>query len=125
MKIATLPGRTELFDLNKDPGEKDNAAADHPEIVAELEARLIAYAKQQKPSEWIRAQPQFLAHREGQFSIRILISTTPVCHTKSLCCRRTEIPICRTPSHQLTPFLGFRESTLSRYGGLVSKTHPL
>jgi arylsulfatase A-like enzyme len=60
VKIATLPGRTELFDLDKDPDEKDNVAADHPEIVAELEARLIAYARQQKPAEWIRAQPQFL-----------------------------------------------------------------
>lgn len=60
VKIATLPGRTELFDLDKDPTEKDNVAADHPQVVAELEARLIAYAKQQKPAEWIRAQPQFL-----------------------------------------------------------------
>ena len=45
VKIATLPGRTELFDLAKDPDEKNNVADQHPEIVQELEARLMAYAK--------------------------------------------------------------------------------
>lgn len=60
VKIATLPGKTELFDLSKDPGEEHNIAAEHPEIVRELELRLIAYAKQQKPAEWIKAQPIFL-----------------------------------------------------------------
>jgi hypothetical protein len=28
--------------------------------VSDLEARLIAYAKEKKPSEWIKAQPAFL-----------------------------------------------------------------
>ena len=37
-------------------GGGDEAAA----VVADLEARLIAYAKQQKPSEWLKAQPSFL-----------------------------------------------------------------
>lgn len=60
LKIATLPGKTELFDLSQDPGEKNNVADQNPEIVRELEARLMAYAKQQKPAEWIKAQPQFL-----------------------------------------------------------------
>jgi arylsulfatase A-like enzyme len=60
VKLATLPGKTELFDLSKDPGEQNNLAADHPDIVSDLEARLMAYAKEQKPSEWIKAQPQFL-----------------------------------------------------------------
>ena len=32
-KMATLPGKTELYDLSKDPGEKDNVADQHPEIV--------------------------------------------------------------------------------------------
>jgi hypothetical protein len=68
VKIATLPGKTELFDLNKDPGEKQNVVADHPEIVEELEARLTAYAKQKKPAEWTRAQLQFLgAQRKTVF----------------------------------------------------------
>ena len=60
MKTATLPGKTELFDLSKDPGEKANVAEQFPEIVRDLEARLNAYAREQKPSEWLKAQPAFL-----------------------------------------------------------------
>ena len=60
VKIALLPGKTELFDLSKDPGEQNNVAAQFPEIVSNLEARLIAYAKEMKPSLWIKAQPAFL-----------------------------------------------------------------
>ena len=60
VKIALLPGKTELFDLSKDPGEQDNIADQFPEIARDLEARLIAYAKEMKPSEWIKAQPAFL-----------------------------------------------------------------
>ena len=60
VKWATLPGKTELFDLAKDPAEKTNVADQHPDIVKDLEARLIAYAKEQKPSEWIKAQPAFV-----------------------------------------------------------------
>lgn len=33
---ATPEGETELFDISVDPGEKDNIAAKHPEIVADL-----------------------------------------------------------------------------------------
>ncbi len=60
VKIALLPGKTELFDLAKDPGEQINVADQFPEIVSDLQARLLAYAKQQKPSLWIKAQPAFL-----------------------------------------------------------------
>jgi arylsulfatase A-like enzyme len=60
VKHALLPGKTELFDLAKDPGEKTNVAAENPEVVKDLEARLIAYAKEQKPSLWLLAQPAFL-----------------------------------------------------------------
>lgn len=60
VKMATLPGHTELYDLEADPGEKSDVAAAHPNMVRNLESRLIAYAGQQKPAEWIRAQPQFL-----------------------------------------------------------------
>jgi arylsulfatase A-like enzyme len=60
VKIALLPGRTELFDLAKDPGETTNVADQHADVVADLEARLLAYAKEQKPSLWIKAQPAFL-----------------------------------------------------------------
>lgn len=60
VKLALLPGKVELFDLLHDPGEKNNVAEKHPEIVKDLEARLVAYAKEQKPSEWIKAQPLFV-----------------------------------------------------------------
>jgi len=60
VKIALLPGKTELFNLAIDPGETTNLAEENPEIVKDLEARLLAYAKQQKPSEWIKAQPAFI-----------------------------------------------------------------
>ena len=60
VKIALLPGKTELFDLSKDLGEQNNVAGQFPEIVTDLEDRLIAYAKEMKPSEWIKAQPAFL-----------------------------------------------------------------
>jgi len=60
VKIALLPGKTELFDLTADPGEKNDVAAQNPEVVRDLESRLIAYAKQQKPSMWMKAQPDYL-----------------------------------------------------------------
>jgi len=60
VKIALLPGRTELFDLSKDPGEQHNVAGQFPEVVSDLSARLDAYAKEMKPSLWIKAQPAFL-----------------------------------------------------------------
>ena len=60
VKIALLPGKTELFDLSVDPGEKNNVAKQNPEVVRDLESRLIAYAKEQKQSEWLKAQQNFL-----------------------------------------------------------------
>jgi arylsulfatase B len=59
-KWATLPGKTELYDLSKDPGEKENVADQNPEIVRDLEARLLQYAREQKRSLWLEAQVQFL-----------------------------------------------------------------
>jgi hypothetical protein len=38
----------------------DNLAAQYPDVVNDLEPRLLAYAKEMKPSEWIKAQPAFL-----------------------------------------------------------------
>ncbi len=65
VKIALLPGKTELFDLSADAGEKNDVAAQNPDVVRDLESRLIAYAKQQKPSEWMKAQPDYLG-AQGQ-----------------------------------------------------------
>jgi arylsulfatase A-like enzyme len=50
VKIALLPGKTELFDLANDPGETTNVAEQNPDVVRDLEGRLLAYAKEQKPS---------------------------------------------------------------------------
>ena len=63
IKIALLPGKTQLFNLAKDPGETTDVAAENPEIVKDLEARLLAYAKEQKPSLWIKAQPAFVGNQ--------------------------------------------------------------
>lgn len=60
MKIALLPGKTELCDLTADPGEKNNVAEQNPDVVKDLESRLMAYAKEQKMSEWLKAQPDYL-----------------------------------------------------------------
>jgi len=60
VKIALLPGKTELFDLTADPGEKNDVAEQNAEVVRDLERRLIAYAKEQKMSEWLKAQPDYL-----------------------------------------------------------------
>jgi hypothetical protein len=35
-------------------------AEQQPDIVSDLEARLLHYAKEQVPSEWIKAQPAFV-----------------------------------------------------------------
>jgi arylsulfatase A-like enzyme len=60
VKVALLPGKTELFDLTTDPNERNDVAGQNPEIVRELETRLIAYARQQTMSEWMKAQPDYL-----------------------------------------------------------------
>jgi len=65
VKQATLPGKTELFDLSQDIGEKNNVAAQFPDVTRDLEARLVGYAREAKPSEWFKAQPAFLGH-QGQ-----------------------------------------------------------
>jgi arylsulfatase A-like enzyme len=60
LKKAILPGTTELFDLSKDPGETENVADKHPNVVKDLEARLVAYANEQKMSEWLKSQVDYL-----------------------------------------------------------------
>ncbi len=60
VKVALLPGRTELFDLTVDRSESNDLAGQNPDVVRDLEDRLIAYAKQQKMSEWLKAQPEYL-----------------------------------------------------------------
>ncbi len=60
VKLALLPGKTELFDVENDPGEKVNVADQHPDVVKDLEGRLLAYARQAKMSEWMKSQVDYL-----------------------------------------------------------------
>lgn len=60
IKVATLPGKTELYDLSKDESETNNLADKYPDIVNRLEAKLIEYAKQQSPSLWLKSQIDYL-----------------------------------------------------------------
>ena len=60
IKTALMPGKIELFDLENDSGEQQNLADQHPDVVKDLEARLLAYGKQQKMSEWLKSQVDFL-----------------------------------------------------------------
>ena len=60
VRIALLPGKTELFNLAEDPSETNNLAERHPDIMKELEDRLMRYAREQVRSEWIKVQPAFL-----------------------------------------------------------------
>jgi arylsulfatase A-like enzyme len=56
MNMATLPGRTERYDVVEDPGETRNVAEQHPDVVRDLEARLLSYARERKMSEWLKRQ---------------------------------------------------------------------
>ena len=60
IKTATLPGKTELYDVVKDPGEKENVADKNSDVVKDLEVRLVNYARQQKPSLWLKSQVDYL-----------------------------------------------------------------
>jgi arylsulfatase A-like enzyme len=67
IKVATLPGKTELYDVAKDPGEKEDVADTHPDVVKDLESRLMTYAKQQKMSEWLKSQVDYLGFQGETF----------------------------------------------------------
>lgn len=47
--LAALPPRVELFDLEQDPPETTDVAAQHPQIVAALQQRVIELAKSMAP----------------------------------------------------------------------------
>jgi len=90
VKTATLPGKTELFDLSKDAGEKNNVAEQNPEVVKDLEARLVAYARQQQMSLWFKAQRPSSGRRRRPRSIRASTSTMAACRAKGRRCRASE-----------------------------------
>jgi arylsulfatase A-like enzyme len=53
---SILPASADLYDLSKDPGEQENIAAQHPEKVAAMQARLNTLAAE-------AAKPLFLAEQ--------------------------------------------------------------
>ena len=57
VKVYSMPGTVELFDLATDPGENNNVASQHWDLVHTLEARLGRHARDMEPSRWIKAQP--------------------------------------------------------------------
>jgi hypothetical protein len=88
--LADDLGNAELFDLTADPGEKNDVAAQNPAVVRELEARLMVYARQQRPSEWLKAQPDYLgAQGHTLFDPDFDIDDGGLPHAKR-CCRRSE-----------------------------------
>lgn len=85
IKIALLPGKVELYDLSKDPGETNNVAKQNPEVVKELEELLLNYAKQQKQSEWLKAQFHFFgAQRKTILDPDYEIDNEGIPHEKSI-----------------------------------------
>ena len=79
------PPFLQLFNLAKDPGETTNLVDVHRDIAQDLEARLIHYARQMKPAEWIRAQPSFLgAQGETVFDPDFDIDDCDLPHEKAV-----------------------------------------
>lgn len=50
VKLATLPGRTERFDLEPDPGETTHLAAAHPDRAGELQEHQLVLPRQMNPA---------------------------------------------------------------------------
>ena len=69
LKTAALPSRIELYDLEADPGETRDLSKAHPEIVAELEARLNAYAAGAEMSLFFREYMPFLQYDSANAEI--------------------------------------------------------
>ena len=97
VKMATFPGKTELFNLADDPEEKHNVADQHPEIVSELNARLIDLCPPAE-AERVDQGPAELpwAHRARRSSTPTSTSTTAGCRTRSRTCQPRDSTRLRT-----------------------------
>lgn len=69
VKTAALPSRVELYDLKADPGESTDLSEAHPDIVAELEMRLNAYAAESSPSLFFREYMPFIKYDSANAEI--------------------------------------------------------
>jgi arylsulfatase A-like enzyme len=63
IRWAGLPEKVELYNLAEDPSETENQAETQPDILADLDARLMAYAAEQVPSLWLLSQRAFLGEQ--------------------------------------------------------------
>jgi hypothetical protein len=59
--LVALPSRESLrLRLRVKRGRPPACSNKHPDVVQDLEARLLAYARQQKMSEWLKSQVDYL-----------------------------------------------------------------
>ena len=90
IKIALLPGKTQLFNLAKDPGETTDVAAENPEIVKDLKRGCWPTPRSRSPLCGSRRSRPSSATKVRRSSIRISISTTAGCHMSEWCCLRSD-----------------------------------
>jgi len=69
VKHAALPSKNELFDLEKDPGEKDNLSDQYPEKVKELEDILNRYARQSQAALFLSSYMPFVKQHFDKASL--------------------------------------------------------
>ena len=67
---TSLPAQVELFDLASDPGEQRNVAAEHPDVVATLEARVQELARD--------ATPPLLLKEASRVAMKELFGSTSI-----------------------------------------------
>ena len=93
VKIALLPGKTELFDLATDPGETTNVAEQHPDIVARPGGLACSPMRNSRSrASGSRRSRRSSAPRARPSSIPTSTSTTAACRTKSRRYRAADQP---------------------------------
>ena len=75
VKIALFRARPSCSISMLIQARKITSRMQNPDVVRDLESRLIAYAKEQKMSEWLKAQPDYLGAQGKTVSIPISTST--------------------------------------------------
>ncbi len=68
LNVSDPPGRSWLFDLSVDPGERTNLAEARPDKLEELRAALAAHNAEQRPSAW-PSQGSFSVNLDKDLSI--------------------------------------------------------
>ena len=68
LNVSDPPGRAWLFDLNNDPNEQHDLAAERPDKLAELQAALAAHNAEQVAPAWA-AQGSFAVNLDKDLSL--------------------------------------------------------